>query len=263
MPDKMPPVQSYVRTTLRDGATLHMAVIDPKRGTASPLMASWRFGNGQVLALATDGAGLGTAQWMSLPNYPLLWAQAIRQFLPEAQGPGLNVDLQRNGDSVGVIADVIDDAGAPVEGLSPSASFVEPDGEAGLPPLSLTELKSGRYEGTFTAVPPGTHTIKVTAGDQVADAAVDIAYPARFDFSRAARDKLIAVAAATGGTIMAADAPLPTAGTVWVAEPRWRPWLVGALALLMIDLAVRHVPTLFRLRRRGAMPAGAVAVPAE
>jgi hypothetical protein len=175
----------------------------------------------------------------------------------------LNVDLQRRGDSVGVIADVIDEAGAQVGGLTPSAAIIEPDGEAGLPPLALVEDKSGRYRGTFSAVPPGMHSITVTAGDRVATAAVNVAYPARFDFSRATGDKLIAVAAATGGAIRPAGQPLPAAGSIWVTRPGWRIWVLAALALLMIDLAVRHAPTLFRLRRNARGPAGAVAVPAE
>ncbi len=148
--------------------------------------------------------------------------------------------------------------------MSVAAAFADDDGtKDGQPPLKLAEGQPGQYRGTFPAVAPGVHSIKVTAGDRVADAAVNVAYPARFDFSRAERDKLVALAAATGGEIRSIDAPLPAPGRVWTAQSGWRVWVLAALALLMVDLTVRHVPTLFRLRRHRQRPSAALAVPAE
>src|SRR5690606_28745777 len=52
LPDGMPPVEGYVLTTARPEARLHMSV-DDAEGVPMPLMASWHFGNGQVLAFAS------------------------------------------------------------------------------------------------------------------------------------------------------------------------------------------------------------------
>ena len=40
----------------------------------------------------------------------------------------------------------------------------------------------------------------------------------------------------------------------WVARPGWRVWTVVALALFMLDLAIRHVPGAFGLRRSARRP---------
>ena len=39
---------------------------------------------GQVLAFATHGAGPGTRDWIGTADFPRLWAQIARHFLPEA-----------------------------------------------------------------------------------------------------------------------------------------------------------------------------------
>jgi hypothetical protein len=235
-------------------------VIDDQTGEIVPLLASWRFGNGQVLALASHGAGQGTAEWMKLPEYPLLWAQAIKQFLPGTPRPGLNVDLER--DSVEVVAEVLDEAGAPLAGLSVSATIAA-DGESGRQALPLTEIAPGRYQGEFAAVVPGTHLVSVTAGDRVAEAAVHVAYPARYDVSRAAPEKLVTIAAATGGAIRSVEEPLPAGAAIWAAHPNWRLWVLVVVALFMLDLTLRYAPNLFQSRRAQRQPTRAIAVAAQ
>ncbi len=90
LPDELPPVYAYVRTSPKPDADIHLTLTDSE-GATLPLMASWRYGNGYVLALATHGAGAGTADWIQMPEYPLMWSQVIRHFLPDAHGAGLHL----------------------------------------------------------------------------------------------------------------------------------------------------------------------------
>ncbi|MCC6734563.1 MAG: VWA domain-containing protein [Bauldia sp.] len=260
LPDQMPPVYAYVVTTAKPQADVHMTVTG-EDGTVNPLLASWRYGNGQVVALATHGAGAGTAEWIQLPEYPLLWSQIIRHVLPDTGGPGLNVNLDRTGDTVRVVADLLDPEGVALTGQAVTATVTIAD--VAQAPITLREVADGRYEGTFTVGDPGAYQVEVAAGDVTGGAAMYVAYPARYNFGRADFDKLRALAAATGGELLLGDEPVFTTETRWVAKPAWQLWTVIAILLVMADLTVRHAPNLFGLRRRRAKPLGpALAVPA-
>ncbi len=256
LPELLPPIYAYVRTTAKPNADIHLTIVDDE-GSVLPLMASWRYGNGHVLALATHGAGAGTADWIQMPEYPLMWSQIIRHFLPDAQGPGLHVGLDRVGDVVLISADVLDPAGVPLEGRTVTAVIDDNLDEI----LVLPEIEPGRYQLGFP-VDTGSYRVDVTAGDLVGDGSIYIAYPARFNFSRADFDKLRALAAATGGALLLGDDPLFSDERQWVAKPGWRIWAVVALLLFMLDLAVRHAPSIFGLRKSARRPGPASAMPA-
>lgn len=260
LPDQMPPVYAYVVTTAKPQADIHMTLTGAD-GTVNPLLASWRYGNGQVVALATHGAGAGTAEWIQLPEYPLLWSQIIRYVLPDTGGPGLNVNLDRTGDTVRIVADLLDPEGAALNGRAVTAIVTA--GETQQAPVALTEVADGRYEAVFTVGDPGAYQVEVAADDVTGGAAMYVGYPARYNFGRADFDKLQALAAATGGQLLLGDEPVFRSETKWVARPAWQLWTVIAMLLLMADLTVRHAPNLFGLRRRQARPLGpALAVPA-
>lgn len=260
LPDALPPVYSYVLTTAKPQADVHLTVAD-EEGDAVPLLATWRYGNGHVLALATHGAGAGTAEWIQMPEYPLMWAQVIRSFLPDPVGPGLNVTLNRTGDAVAVVADYLDPAGAPLDHKTPAATVTSPSGAAMI--VALSETTAGRYEGLFTATEQGAYHVEVAADEETGAADTYVAYPARFNFGRADFDKLQALAEATGGQLLLGDEPVFNNETQWVAQPGWRIWTLVALVFFLADLTIRHAPNLFGLiRRRQPAPGPALAVPA-
>lgn len=247
LPDQMPPVYSYVVTTPKAEADIHLAVLD-EAGAPVPLLATWRYGNGKVLALATHGAGAGTAEWIQMPEYPLMWSQIIRAFLPDTTGPGLNLVLERVGDTVKVHVDLLDPAGAPLEGRVVATTATAANGTE--LSVGMTEAAPGRYEGTFTTRASGAYHVTATSADLTADADLYVAYPARFNFGRADFDKLQALAAATGGQVLLGDEPVFNNDAKWVAVPGWRLWALLGLLLFLGDLTVRHSPNLFGLLKR-------------
>ncbi len=246
LPDPLPPVQMYVRTTLQPGGTLHLAVTD-ERGETEPLLASWRYGNGRVLAFATHGAGTGTADWLQLPAYPLLWAQAVRQFLPDANGPGLWVTLLRSGDSVRVTADALDKTGAAIRGASAVATT--DDGQA----IPMREVAAGRYEAVVTLPSPGRWRVDVAVGGLSGAAELYAGYPTRYDFSRADFDKLRALAGSTGGQLLIDGVPAFGDSMRWVSAPGWRIWMLTSLALFLLDLTIRYAPYALLPRRAASV----------
>jgi Mg-chelatase subunit ChlD len=250
LPDRIPPVAGYVLTTRKPEADLHLVVADEKQEPV-PLFASWRYGNGRVVALTTHGAGAWTHDWQTMPEYPLLWSQVVRQVFP-GTSDGLAVRARRDGDEVEVTVERPDAEASTRPAVTASLSGPEPAADSA-EPLPLSEIAPGRYLGRFTAERDGEFVVRAAAGQATAEAPLLLAYPAIYDFARADPDRLAALAAATGGrTLRAEDAPFESGGRRWTARAGWPLWTLIAFGLFMIDLIVRYVSGLSRTKRPDA-----------
>ncbi len=256
--ENMPPVPwrlgGYVLTTAKPRATLHLSAPEDS-GPPNPLLASWRYGNGRVLALATHGSGGWAREWQADESYPLFWSQVVRAFLPEATKPGLDLRLTRNRDEVRVSLQMLEPDGRPRSAKPLVATLVGPTKESVQPVETNLVLKpngAGIQTAAFMVERPGDYTVRVTDEDAGAEAVLHVAYPAAILQSSAIPETLRSMSAATGGTILAAGAPLPLGADGWqiVMARNWRFWLLLAFAAFMLDLLLRYAPGLFARRSR-------------
>jgi hypothetical protein len=258
LPDKLPPLAGYVLTTRKPQAALHLVVLDEKQEPV-PLFASWRYGNGRVIALTTQGAGAWTREWQAMAEYPLLWSQTLRHVFP-GLSEGLIPHMARRGDEVDIDVDALNQEGVPREGLKVTASLAGP-GAASEPPtsLALSEVYPGRYHGRFTLDRPGEFNLRAVADQITAEAPLLVAYPALYAFTRADPDRLAALAAVTGGRVLASEEQIfAGGGQRWVGRALWQVWVLAALALFMADLIIRYASGLIATRgaKRGIKGAG-------
>ncbi len=252
VPDKLPPLGGYVLTTRKPAADLHLVVPD-ERQEPVPLLASWRYGNGRVVALTTQGAGAWTTEWQALAEYPLLWSQIVRHIL-SGPGEGLLPRFARHGDEIEADVDALNAEGLPREGLKIAASLAGhgTTSEAAAP-LSLSEVSPGRYQEKLTLDRPGEFNLRVAADQISAEAPLFVAYPALYEFTRADPRRLAALAAATGGRVLASEEQIFAGGqSRWVARAVWQVWVLAALALFLADLIVRYASGLIGMRQRSA-----------
>lgn len=77
-PAELPQVAGFVPTSLKPGAAMHLSVTTDE-GNEVPLLASWRYGAGQVVAFTAHGAGPWTSEWLDMPQFPTLWSHLLRQ----------------------------------------------------------------------------------------------------------------------------------------------------------------------------------------
>jgi hypothetical protein len=238
LPETMPPIHGYVLTTRKSETDLHLVVSDAKQEPV-PLLASWRYGNGRVVALTTQGAGAWSRDWQSMREYPLLWAQTLRHVLPGRHVDGLSTRMVRHGDDVAVIVDASNPDGSPPAGLRVSASLAGRDSAP--TEIALTETSAGHHVGRAALRGAGDFVLRATADRATVEAPLHVAYPAIYAFSRADPDRLAALAAATSGRVLAGTEPIFTGGERrWVARDGWKIWLLAALALLLADLIIRY-----------------------
>jgi len=246
LPNILPPLDAYVTTTARPGATLHIGA-ENEDGELVPILASWRYGNGEVVAFASHGAGIGSQRWLTLPEYPLLWGQIARHLLQAEPAVGLSVDARRSGDAVTFTLAALNDAGQPLAGAAPTLEL--PAGSVTAP---FREVGPGRYEATVMRPAAGRIDATVTLGETTVAAPTYFGFPASLDFASARPDDLTRIAAATGGRLVS-DLPAAPAA-MWTLTPLWRSWVTIALLLFLADLWIRYGA--FRsLSRRSAAPA--------
>jgi hypothetical protein len=106
---------------------------------------------------------------------------------------------------------------------------------------------------------PGTgdFVLRVAADRATAETPLHVAYPAIYAFSRADPDRLAALAAMTGGRVLAVTEPIFAGGERrWVAAREgWKFWVLAALALFLADLVIRYASGLRGRGRKTPEPA--------
>ncbi|MBF0678817.1 MAG: VWA domain-containing protein [Devosia sp.] len=238
LPRQLPPLFGFVGTTAKDDAQLFVTALDSKERDM-PILASWRYGNGQVLALATDATGTWGEAWQRLPEYGALWKDILTQFQPITPRPGETLDLASNGDYLTLGVSALDDDGLPLGGQVLTATITHPDG--GTTAITLAEAKPGHYEGRMMLGATGRYEIALgDAEDEAALRAVHYhSYSPLYDFSRVGG--AAALAAATGGGEISADAASALASRVEFAwERNWPVWCLIAFALFLLELTLRY-----------------------
>lgn len=238
LPAQMPPIEGFVLTTPKPEASLFMVVPDSK-GEPMPLLASWRYGAGQVLALTTEAAGPWSQQWQAMPSYPALWSQAIRQFLPGVERSDLALGVIRRGD--GFTANLT---------LSGAAAGLTPTLTVGQEPLPLERLGPNQFTATYYPTDAGQYRFVATAGDLTAQSTMAMNYPAHLG-TLVPDNALRQLTAATGGSFGATTVrDIPAR---WTLLQFWPAWAALALALFMAELTIRYTG-LIRPRRQNPSP---------
>jgi hypothetical protein len=234
----MPPIHGYVLTTRKGEANVHLVVPDAKQELV-PLLASWRYGNGRVVALSTQGTGMWSRDWQSMPEFPLLWSQTLRHVLPGLHAEGLSAHVVRHGDEVEVTVDASNPEGVPRVGLKIVASLIGPDATSR--EVALTETSAGHHVGRVTLEGAGDFVLRAAADRITAETPHHAAYPALYAFLRADPDRLAELATMTGGRVLADAEEIFVGGERrWVIHEGWKVWALLALALFLIDLIIRH-----------------------
>jgi hypothetical protein len=148
--------------------------------------------------------------------------------------------------------DALNPEGLPREGLKITAALTHIGGAAEAP-FPLSEVSPGRYHGSFTLDRVGEFNLRVATEQASAEAPLFVAYPALHEFTRADPSYLAALAAATGGRVLASEEQIFTGvQSRWVARAAWQAWVLAAFALFLADLIVRYASGLIGVRRRSA-----------
>ena len=234
--DTLPALTGYVATTPRAAADVVL-----KSPQGDPVLATWEYGLGRVMAWTSDAQGRWTSALLRAPSANLLFGDIVRYSLPQASDPALQVETQVQGDHTHVLVTAPSFSGATVD-----VSAVTPDLAA--EELILASTGPGRFEGDLSTDQVGSYPLHVTqsvGGVVKHTGTFGLVVPYSPEYRNLGTDtnSLRAIAQAGGGTLVTDlsqlySLPLPPAHAEQALDELL---LVLAILLFPIDVALRRL----------------------
>ncbi|HET9847922.1 MAG TPA: VWA domain-containing protein [Candidatus Dormibacteraeota bacterium] len=238
--DSFPTLGGYIATTPRAAADVVL-----KSPQGDPLLATWQYGLGRVMAWTSDAQGRwtgGLLQWSSANRF---FGDIVHASLPQPGDPALQVETRVQGDHTHLLVTAPATSGATV-----TVNAVTPD-LAGAS-LVLSSTGAGRFEGDLPTDQVGSYLLHVSesAGGVVRHATtVGLVVPFSPEYRDLGTDTatLKAIAQAGGGQLLTDVSkvfalPVPS---VKATQPISEILLIIAILLFPLDVALRRL--VFRL----------------
>lgn len=253
--DQAPPLLGYVKTHRK--ATTQVPLVTD---SGDPLLATWRYGLGKVVAFTSDSKSRWGAMWVTSwkEGYNQFWAQVLRETAREPQGQFMDISLDRQEEDCKIIVDVMDDPASydNESAVTATISFSPArSGNAAFEPIhdvTLQQTGPGRYESQFPATEPGVYLVRAQAGPRMVSAGLVRNPSGEAATGRVDQNLLEQVTTLTGGTLINPDTPAwpETQRAGFARHVELRPPLLILLVLVFLaDVCIRrwqNVRALFR-----------------
>jgi Ca-activated chloride channel family protein len=237
---QMPPIKGYVSTEVKPRATMSMYV--DRGGTREPLIASWKYGAGKVIAVTTDASGRWSGKWVTDNVFAPLWDRLLAWMTPElAAEPKIDVALGYNAGRINIkLTDYSAEPGNAARLVT--VAVTRPDGTRS--ETALTEEVAGELSGSIDASAPGNYYFEVRS-----PAGKDKKFPPlAFTLSPAVNAELPRpepnygllerLASATGGRLNPSPAEISTERATLERRVSLNPYLLVAAMILLIGEAL-------------------------
>ncbi|NLY89334.1 MAG: VWA domain-containing protein [Firmicutes bacterium] len=150
LPDPLPPVRGYLRTTAKQTAEVYLEV-----GEGDPLLAAWRYGNGRVAVLTADTGRRWLSAWIHRQFYNRFFGQLVRFLERGLPDEGIRVFTTLEAGTARLVVE----ATSPDRRLRPGLQLAARNGQGAT--FRLRETAAGRYETVIPLDEPGLHLFTV------------------------------------------------------------------------------------------------------
>ena len=251
---RIPPLHGYVLTNPKARADLLMKVEE------DPLLVSWRYGLGRVIAFTSDLSGGWGKEWARWEDFPQWTGQLARSAMRTLSEQKTRVEFEQRGDEVRTVVDLFSQEGSFVNHLSLRGKLMDPDESALEKPFQ--QIAPGRYESRFPASKRGIYLLAIyPEGEKEADLPLATTmsfvtpYPREYRELKPNMSLLSRLAEESGGEMLDPSkleeglrrlfTPDPGKGTA--AQETW--WALSGIGLILFlaDLALRRLPFIFTL----------------
>ena len=243
----LPRLRGYVATTPKVAAQRILSSPEPH---SDPIMASWQYGLGRVVAWTSDASARWANEWVVWDDFSRFWGQVVNWSINAGSNKNLETRILMEDERARIVVDARDDAGQFLDGMLLSGAVLSPDGDSRRVPLQQTA--PGQYEATFAPGSEGAYFLTVSggAGPDTPDIALNdlngwvLSYSPEY-IPRTDDDRLLArIADITGGGNLAdrpADVFAHNLGERQAATGIWQLLILLALLLLPFDIAIRRL----------------------
>ena len=243
----LPALRGYVLTYPKPRAELLM------RADKDPLLVSWRYGLGQVMAFTSDLSGRWGRDWVSWPGFPQWASQLARDTMRKLLETRMRTDFHAEGETIKVVSDLMSRDGRFLNHLKVRANITAPDRAS--QERTFQQSAPGRYEGKFTPATRGIHFVSLYAEGDAGEAPVPLAtvpyiapYPKEYRELRPNLSLLSRLAEETGGEMLDPEKLddglsrlyTPSPGKGRQGQETWWPLAGAALVLFLGDLVLRQ-----------------------
>ncbi|MCH8055138.1 MAG: VWA domain-containing protein [Deltaproteobacteria bacterium] len=246
---KIPPLRGYVLTNPKPRADLLMKVGE------DPLLVSWRYGLGKVVAFTSDLSGRWGKEWVGWEAFPQWASQLARSAMRKVSEDRIRTEFRQEGEEVRAVVDFLSKEGGFVNHLKLKGNLTVPDQA----PLvrSFQQIAPGRYEIRFSALQRGIHFLTIyeegeNGKEPFAAATVPfiIPYPREYRELKPNTGMLSRLAEETGGEVLDPDRIEEGLNRLFTSDPggaiaaqeTWWPLSGFGLFLFLADLALRRLP---------------------
>ena len=198
----LPWLQGYVRTQSRPQAKTVLSSND-----GEPILASWYYGRGPVIAWTSDLSGVWSAEWTAWDQFPAFVA-ALVNHLAGAHSPALHWQVDSRAGGAELELFFTDPEAVPTEGEL-GLTLV---GDRGTRSAALVAVAPGVFRGRIAAEPGAWGFAINSAGRELATGRLAIPYPSELRPDPGAPARLERIAALTGGPGSRAGARPPGGG---------------------------------------------------
>ncbi len=245
----LPALRGYVLTYPKPRAELLMRV------DKDPLLVSWRYGLGRVMAFTSDLSGRWGKDWVGWNSFPQWASQISRDTMRKILDGKLRVEFHGDGDAVKLVSDLVSQDGKFLNHLALKATIAAPNQAS--QEERLQQSAPGRYEGQFTPSQRGIHFVTLYAEGKAGAAPLTVAtvpyiapYPKEYRELKPNLALLSRLAEDTGGEMLDPEKfheglkrlYTPTPGKSSQGQETWWPLASAGLLLFLADLVLRSWP---------------------
>jgi len=181
LPNPLPTLHGFVRTTLKENVLAGMSIEGPTVfDQRFPVLAAWRYGLGKGVAFTSDARTQPgdpkqwwDRDWVKSDVYQKFWEQLVNWSMREAERGKMTLVTEYRDGRVRVTADVRDDKDKPVSGLAMRGAVTLPNTPAPgdkIPGVEFRPKGGGLYEAEFPAEEAGSYFVNVQALEPERDA---------------------------------------------------------------------------------------------
>jgi hypothetical protein len=246
---RLPVLRGYVLTYPKPRAELLM------KADKDPLLISWQYGLGRVMAFTSDLSGRWGKEWVAWPSFPQWASQLARDTMRKVLDARVRTEFQTDGEEIKVVADFVSKEGKFLNQLQLKGNLAAPNQTTY--ERMFEQIAPGRYEGKFTPTQRGIHFLTLYKEGKAGESPVPIAtlpyiapYPKEYRELRPNMSLLSRLAEETGGEMLDPGKIedglkrlyRPSPGKQTRSKETWWPLAGAGLFLFLADLVMRSWP---------------------